>query len=261
MKYKLRFKILFITFTLVFFTGCNANYNVEIYNEKVKVNGKILEKDKNKWDEIVKITDSSSFESSVPDDYKYLLEENKKYTYRELIDNQFYSDDTVTYLKGLSKIKNPWQLGLKYNGVYDLYGNSSKAFVMAAGTTYCYDNFNVTTDDETKSVIISTSVNNFCFDKYSNLEEINVKVKTNHKVVSSTADSIDLHTYTWKITKENASKKPLQLVIKSDEYVFNYDNRIVKIIVLVAVVSLVIVISFKIGIIIYRKSDRKKNNI
>ncbi len=259
MRYKS--KLLFGILTLFLLTGCTANYNVEIYNEKVKVNGKVLEANKNKWDEVVEIVDSSPFENSTPSVYEDLVDGNQKFTYRQLIDNQFKLDVTLKPLVGLSKINNPWQLGLKFKRSYKLYGDNSDSLLSVAGPSVCYDNFNVTVDEENNNIIISTSSKNKCFDMYKNLDSITVKLKTNHKVVNSTADEVDLHTYIWKLTRENSNDKPLQITLKRNEYVFNYDNRLVKLVGFSAFLAFIIVLFYKLGIIIYNFKVRRRNKI
>lgn len=256
---KNKYKILLIFLSLFLFTGCSATYNVEIYNEKVKVNGKILEK-KEKWDTEVKLP-PSDFPDDGPTIYDELKNEKYTYTYRELVNEQFKKDYTIKQLEGLSKINNPWQLGLKFKRRYNLYGDTVKSFIMVAGANLCYDKFNIIEDEDNNNIIISTSNQNKCFDMYPNLDKITVKLKTNHKVVDSTADSVDLHTYTWDLTRDNSKDKPLQITLKRNEYVFNYDNRIVKIVGFSALIAFIIVIFYKIGIIIYNFKIRRRNRI
>lgn len=259
---KNKIKLLFIILALFLFTGCSANYNIEIYNDEVKVNGKILE-EKDKWDSEVKLPHSNMPESDVPDVYKDLQNSKYTYTYRELVDSQFNLDDTVEPLKGLSKISNLWQLGLKFKRNYKLYGKEEKSnsFINTAGATLCYDNFNVTENEEDNTLVISTSSANKCFTMYPNLDKITVKVKTNHKVVDSTADEVSKHTFIWNITKNDSKDKPLQITLKNDEYVFNYDNRILKIIGIAFIITISIVILGKIGIIIYNFRVKRRNKI
>ncbi|MCI8567956.1 MAG: hypothetical protein HFG48_01400, partial [Bacilli bacterium] len=114
---------------------------------------------------------------------------------------------------------------------------------------------------ENNNIIISTSSKNKCFDMYKNLDSITVKLKTNHKVVNSTADEVDLHTYIWKLTRENSNDKPLQITLKRNEYVFNYDNRLVKLVGFSAFLAFIIVLFYKLGIIIYNFKVRRRNKI
>lgn len=258
-----RVKLLFIILIVFFVSGCSANYNVEIYNETVKVNGKILEKDKNKWDEPISIDSPplSIDDKDIPQEYKDLTIKNEVLTYKQLVDRQLKPDDLVKPLEGLSSINTPWQLGLKFKRRYNLYGDTVKSFIMVAGADLCYDKFNIIEDEDNNNIIISTSNQNKCFDMYPNLDKITVKLKTNHKVVDSTADSVDLHTYTWDLTRDNSKDKPLQITLKRNEYVFNYDNRIVKIVGFSALIAFIIVIFYKIGIIIYNFKIRRRNRI
>lgn len=258
---KNKYKILLIILTLFLFTGCSATYNVEIYKEKVKVNGKILEK-KDKWDEEVTLP-PSGFSNTEKTPYDDLKNEKYTYTYRELVNEQLKKDETIKQLEGLSKINNPWQLGLKLKRDYKLSRDDSKSnsLIKIAGPTMCYDKFNVTEDAENNNLTISTSGENKCFSMYPNLDKITVKLKTNHKVVDSTADNVNMHTYTWNLTRENSQNKPLQITLKKNDYVFNYDNRIVKIIGFAIVISISLVIFYKLVIIIYNFKVRRKNKI
>ena len=75
---------------------------------------------------------------------------------------------------------------------------------------------------------MSTSLKNLCFYEYPILENITINLKTNHKVVSSNANIVDGYHYTWNIDKDNKDDAAIQITIKKDEYVFNYENELVK---------------------------------
>ncbi len=248
---KSKYKIIFLCSLVFLLTGCTTTYNVEIYKEKVKINGKIIEKDKSKWNEVVSVADPS-LTGEMPEEYEGLVEKEKsEITYAELIDlKTSKKDEASPKLEGLSKLKNPWQLGLKYKNSFKLFGNDIDSFIKAAGPTYCYDNFNITTNEEDKTVIISTSLNNNCFKNYPNLEKIQVNVKTNHKVVSSTADIEKKDSYTWNINSENAENRAIQIIFKKDEYVWNYDNWLLK-------AAMIIIILVPIGFAAYKLTKLK----
>ena len=66
----------------------------------------------------------------------------------------------------------------------------------------CYDNQNITYENN----VLKINASGFnCYDKYSVLNNVNLNVTTNYKVLNNNADKVVGNTYTWNITKNNVS--------------------------------------------------------
>lgn len=188
-------KILFISLILWFVTGCDATYNVEIYNDSYKEDATIVENDSQNWDD-----NSSGF------------------TPRELIYNE-YKLDNYFYTKTL--IDDDTSLGLNYKGNFDFESFSTNSIGFR-----CYEYVRVLNEND--SIIIITSNKNLCYERYKWLDKLTVNVKTNHKVLNHNADAVNNETYTWHLTKENSLDRIIKIELAEDEYVSNYDNEILK---------------------------------
>lgn len=218
-------KIILILPLLFILSGCTAEYNVEIYNDRYIENIKVEE------------LNPSNF-----DDYK------EGYTIRNLLKEE-YNRDNYYYKKKFIEDSN--RLLLKYNSDFslDTYSTSSVA-------RECYEYFNVL--EKGTTTIISTSIKNTCLDDYVWLDKLVINVKTNHVVKKNNADSVENGVYTWTFDRSNYKEKGIYFEFSDEKYVFNYDNeytkKVVYIIVIVGIILLVI------GIIVFILSKKRKNS-
>ena len=220
--------ILLLILVLFVTTGCTATYNVEIYNDEIRVDGKVVELDSTKWHDSILGT-----------------------TYIEMIDWKTTGDDESPVADGIYKISDDNQLGIgsKNKYTFDNYEESP-------GIKACYKYFNII--EENGNIILSTSVENTCFDSYPNLDFITVNLKTNHKVVSNNADIVDGYHYTWNLSRENKDDASISITLKKNEYIFNYENEFVK----KVIYSLVIIgIIIGVGSVIYLFINKKRKNV
>lgn len=201
---------------LVFMTGCSAEYNIEIYNNEVREDMEFVSTNSSIWDSIVLYGST----------YRDLLDDSINYPYPAFYSTVVDENDTVR-LDGVEYydnklISDPDKLGqkLKYHK-FTLENFSDSSIV-----NNCYQYFNVIEDGD--NIVLSTSLKNLCFYEYPILENITINLKTNHKVVSSNANIVDGYHYTWNIDKDNKDDAAIQITIKKDEYVFNYENELVK---------------------------------
>lgn len=222
---KIKYLILIVgIFTL---SGCSIDYNMEIYNDKIKENVSISETNL----DILKDTEKRN-----------LLEESLTVTY------DYWKATNNTNYK-LDKIIKDKELTLKITGKHKLEVSPSLVTV-----TNCYKNFNIVETDN--SYILSTSKENICFEANENLDEINIKISTNHRVINHNAHTRKKDTYIWKLNKDNYNDAPIQLEFYKDKYVINYNNKLFKImglIILVIGVTLIIILP------IYKKRNDDVN--
>ncbi len=213
-------KKLFICLLFVFLlSGCSVNYDIEIKDDTIKVNGKLVELDKNKWDDVVVDNSSGEVDKDVPIEDSEV--DHSKLTFEDLVNSKTIEADEATRREGLEKFKTKDELGITYEEEYNW--NDTSDFSQMAGVNTCYDYFTVLRNNDEESgneqLIISTSAKNYCFEMYPNLESITVNLKTNHKVVSHNADQVNDNNYVWNINKNNASQKTMQIIL-SEETVF-----------------------------------------
>lgn len=224
---------LIIIFLIVFLvSGCTAEYNVEIYNDEVRVDGSFVEEDTSKWEESI---------YDIP--------------YYEVVEWKTTGDSETPVADGIYKISDNTKLGIGLKNTYNLLDD----YVTSPGLKACYQYFNVI--EENDEIIISTSTTNKCFDEYSLLDTITVNLKTNHKVVSSNADIVNGYHYTWNLDRYNKDDAVISLVLKKDEYVFNYENEFIKkTIYIVGITGIILIVGGTIYIH-YKNKNRRLNEI
>ena len=218
-------KIIIILPLLFILSGCTAEYNVEIYNDRFIEDIKVEE------------LNPSNFDNDKED-----------YTIRELLREE-YNRDNYYYDKKFIEDSN--RLLLKYDSDFslDTYSTSSVG-------RRCYEYFNVL--EKGTTTIISTSIKNTCIEDYVWLDKLVIKVKTNHIVKKNNADSFENGVYTWNFDRNNYKEKGIYFEYSDEKYIFNYDNeytkKVVYIIVIVGIILLVI------GIIVFVLSKKRKNS-
>ena len=80
---------------------------------------------------------------------------------------------------------------------------------------YKYLTFMNTENKKTKKneLLLSTSRQFLCFDKYDNLDDVTVTIRSKFKLKDTNADIVEKHKYTWNITKDNANDKFIYLLL------------------------------------------------
>lgn len=218
-------KFLLLFFCIVLLTGCTVDYELDITNELVDENITILDYNEENWDLLLDINghDPMSYRESIniynnDDSNIYVTNDNSKIYDKELI--------------------NEGALGLKFKTNYNINEFNNHTYI-----GNCYKYFNVKNDEDVYT--LSTSKTFMCFGGvHPLLEQVNVKIKVNNEVIDSNADSHSGNVYTWNITKENASNKPIIITYRRDktinemidEMFFSDDKIAIAIIVLVVVI-------------------------
>lgn len=245
----MKHKIFILIFLLLCVTGCSANYDIEIYNDQVKENMQFVELDSSVWDSEVQYGLT----------YRNLLEASINYPYPAFDDTVVDEDDTIK-LDGVeyydnTLISDNLKLGqkLKY-GKFTL-DNFSKSSIVKK----CYQYFSI--KEEEDNIIISTSLENLCFEEYPILDSITINLKTNHKVVSSNSNSVNGYHYTWNINKENKDDAAILITLKKDDYIFNYENQFIKKVIYFIIIIGIILSVGSICYFYFRKKNMKVNEI
>ena len=238
----------FILLILLFLvTGCSANYDIEIYNNTVKEDMEYFDSISSNWDSEALygltyrelVTDSVSYPYPVFD--STVVDENDtiKIDGVEYYDNKLISDS------------NKLGQSLSYHK-FNLDNFNDSSIVKK-----CYKYFSIL--EEGDNIILSTSLENTCFDAYPSLDYITVNLKTNHKVVSSNADVVNGYHYTWNLSRENKDDSAILITLKKNEYIFNYENEFIKKVIYFIVIAGIILgvggLTYK-----YFKNRREQSN-
>ncbi len=211
--------ILFVLLTLIV-SGCTANYEITLNGDTVKEKLTIIETDKTIFDKELDtgFTIRESFESLLDDD-EFSREEYKT--------KSLSSED---------------QLGVEYTS------SSAASIINSSIVNTCYSNPKV--DKDGNIVTINTGSNFECYDLYDNLDTVRVVFRTNHKVISTNASSVEGDSYIWNITKD--SNKEIQIT---------YDESITKPNYILYIAIFILIVILGISIYFISKKVKNKNNI
>lgn len=218
-------KIIILIGVLFLFSGCKATYELEIvdnnYNEKVTFSDLIINEGTNKL-----------LDYNIPIYINYELKN----------DISSLKEDGFDYYQ---------------KGKYSFYHQfNMKDYYRSFLANTVYDQFLVNYDyreenEKEDLILISTGYTTSIFEEAKGLEEIKVKIKTNHKVFYNDANLVEDDIYTWYLKPDNKTQT-INLVLYKDKYVSNYNSSLTKKIFLI--IGIILVISTT-GIIIYKKRN------
>lgn len=182
-------RIIIFLIAVLFTTGCTCEYNLKItngeYQEEIKLTG-------TNSDEIDRL--NTNFNIPVnEEEYNHPGDSSTTEQTDTEVYNYTFNNNTATFT---------------YTFGMDDYQNSS-------AVSNCYNT--LTVDDYNDSTIISTSQQVNCFNKYPTLSSIKVNVTIDGVVTSHNADSVNGNVYTWNLTRNNASKKGINIIFKEKD--------------------------------------------
>lgn len=218
-------KILFLVFIALFFlTGCTPRFTYEINDGKIT--------------EIADIqVDASTKDEEIKDyaDY-YSLGENNDFKL------------TINRKDGFANVVAKG----KELDLQSYFDRESSYF------NKCFERTYFLTDKKEKKISIGTGQFK-CLDlDYLEIPEVDVVIKTKHKVYINNADSAKYGTYTWHFDYDNFKNKNITIVLSDSKYVwyYKYMNIFIGIVVIAAVlVVLWLFISF------FKGKSNKANRI
>ncbi|MGM9881318.1 MAG: hypothetical protein ACI31S_00525 [Bacilli bacterium] len=188
-------KIIFLIMIL-FLSGCTVNYDLYI-GEKFT-------------DDLILLEDNEKLENI---DY-YDMTKNDTFN----IDNLSYQ---LTVFEGnfgyeREEITKADTSGYRYKYTYNIDKMKEKSMIYD-----CYDEINVVS--EKKKIIINTSNEFKCFEKYDLLDEVVVNIHYGGELIDTNADSYKDGVYTWKVNKESYKNEKIYLELKrkNKNYTFN----------------------------------------
>lgn len=184
-------KIIFVLLFILIFSGCSVEYNLEIKDNKF-------------FESITSNVDNLSQYNSHKDNRLVSFYSEALVTYYT---SQEEAKQNFHYYKSKPSYKNNlYKINYSYDFDMDNYTDSN-------AVKSCYEYFKITTNGN--NVTLSTSNKFNCFNSYNELDKVTINITSYYGVVRSNADKVNGKTYTWEITRENASNKPI---------LFEYDN-------------------------------------
>ena len=231
-----RFKKTIILGLILFLTSaCSAEYDLEFKN------GNLHEKTTIKENAI-----------SISENVKGDFEKYREYYIPSIIPiGNINNEDMTIKVKEQKYYKNRHNFSSdEYNLIYKYKFNTTN-YKDAYLPNYANEYFNFLSNG--KSYIISTSKNYKVFDEFSSLNNISVHIKSNHKLISTNADQVDGYNYYWNINR--GDNKTIYLEVAKKEYIFNYENDFIYLVIKILVAALIILY-----VVLYHYKKLKKMN-
>ena len=226
-----KFKLIFLFLFIFLITGCDGTYKIEIYKNKVNEETYV-------WYKNDQLNNISPYDKT--------LEIARKY------------EDNGDFLTHDSKkdIKKSGYTGFKITRNYKTI-DEFKSESRIIGSCYLATNVSNHTD----YITLKTTQEFTCFDLVEEFDNIEIAVKTNHKVKEHNADKKKGHTYYWYINRDNYKNKPISIKMAKSDYVWNYNNEVFKrlglIILIIGGTVMLVYICYN----IYNKRQQDINNI
>lgn len=191
-------KILFVISFVILLTGCSATYELDIhydnFNESLKINSILIEEDNYYF---------PSFYNSISLD-EYDVDVNQKLDGIEYYNTILDSNSNIVSFDYQFKVAN-FSISNIANSFYS-------AFIFKK---YDYDE-----DGEEDYYLLTTTDDFSAFDLYDDLNDVTIKIKNNHEVISTNADEVDGDLYIWYMSRGDTDG--VNMVYDPDKIV---DNR------------------------------------
>lgn len=184
-------KILILCLFIILLSGCSVEYQLEIVDDEISEN-RIVE-----------------YSDKISSPYQYTL---------DLFASADDNGDILSYNR-----KKEFMNGFIVTNYYDdtsSYKEKSLLYGM------CFES--VSFEEDRNYITLDLSGRFLCYNTLNEMDNFTFSVKTNHKGYEDNADLFKSNTYSWDISKEDASNTNIHLVLYKDKYVYNYDNKILK---------------------------------
>ena len=241
-----KIKVLILSLFLLF-TGCTANYEVEIKDGKATESFSVINKDISSWkndlggltyEELIDI-----YYEKPPKIYSYLIyggddpEEESTYDDQEEVK---YKEQSIDPTYKSEKISSSTELGVKLSYTFDIDKYKDSSIL-----DYYLTNLSVEHKENNILSIYATPEWNV-FSRYENLENVNITIKTNYEILKTNADSNINGVLKWNIDK-NSTRKGKTIVLELNlneekEYIPEY----IAYIILILIILLITIVGYKI---------------
>lgn len=205
-------------------TGCNVNYTVTFSN--------------NEWKENMYIYTTNT---------EFIEKTNTEEKASDIADTMYQFE------KKFSNFKRTFEYDDFYTGyVYETTFPRKKNTSWDTIAKQCYKKIEI--KEEKNHITIQTSDEFLCYDKFDELENVTITYKTTEEVIDHNADHVSQNKYTWNITEEEASYKPIYIKAGKDKIQSTKKKEsLIPIVTIVTLVILAIIVFIAI-------QKRNKNN-
>lgn len=195
--------LILIIITLLL-TGCKVEYSLTL-NDKL-----ILE-------ENIKITPTTDSDLEELKDFKLNIPISKDIDDYSLFQEK---DEEIKYYEK-NKANNLISFSYKYKEKdYSDYIDST-----LSNLAYEYISVSKINDNE---LTLSSSKEFMLFNDYDTLEEVKITIETNYKVLSTNADEVNRHKYTWYLTKDSAYGKGIYLKVNPSKEDLTFFEKLLR---------------------------------
>ena len=205
----MNFKYLIILFSLLFFSACTVEYNINI-DDSVEESFQIYENNVENFSVDIyggKFANSLPFDERINQimEYPQMVLSNQ---FSDIYDFKTEVDGVIYYKKNLINESQKYGINMKSQ-----FGLNDLQYLLSV--RQCYEKFAVSVSED--KVLISTSKVNKCFETYPILDKININLNINFKetfeVVENNATMVDENKYTWVIDRSNYNNQSINIVI------------------------------------------------
>ena len=200
-----KIKLILCSVLVCLFTGCAVQYDLRFNNDTIRE----------------QVTINASDSSITVDTIESML-------------NDYIVDDSTS------------------NKLYDVKFNEKKKRVELSHTyrsndyssslllKQCYTAYNFLESDDYYDLTTSNEFTCNPFD-YMVIDEVQIRIKTNHKVIRHNADMVEKNTYIWIIDRDNNEDKPIQIRFSKETVNSHLGLIILGIIVIIVAITMLIV--------------------
>ncbi len=183
-------------------TGCTNQYNLVITKDSIEED--IISTIP--YDSIPKLSEFAAQVGAERDDPVTPFIQNDQYP--------FFNNNQVKYDKKVTQNNNTYFVEMQHNYTFNEFLNS-RAY------NQCFEKPSFTFDSDVYSFNMSGQF--YCL--YGN--EVTINIKTDNRVISSNADSVDNNVYTWVFNDKSSDRKSIKLAFRTDKKSY-VDNPIIK---------------------------------
>ena len=221
----MRRKILILTFMTLLLSGCSAEVNLEIVDDRINESTVITAYENAIYSKEILRT---SFRNYIPAFARDVIVDT-------MPDEEF--PDVSYYEKSETDLGNGYLFNYKYTFNIDEY---EEARTVKDG----FRSYNISYDRSNNKLTLSTDNEGIIyFNDYPSLDEVIINIKTDYLVEDNNADRKDGNTYTWVFTKD--SNKSINMVINMENNsnnVLGIDNGVIIIIVSLVIIAFIVFI-------------------
>lgn len=236
-------KIILLLLCILFFTGCEVTYNIDL----------------DSFDEKTNVVCSDLSSSSIITDglteaelYDYYLEKEVPYYYDQMV----FSETNVRF-DGVDyyNVSDYGGNGLIFDAHFNDYSNYAKSRLVWNAAR---EKSVVKTDDQLKIYASRFML----FDTYKNVEKLTINITSKYSSISNNADKVNGNIYTWIINRDNYDRKSIDITFKTSTLVDDVVKETKRSPMIKFAIALSIIVLL--GLIIYlvvKKSYKNKNSL